>query len=119
RHNFFREDPERLQALAAAGAWLQITVDSLLGNHGPAPRAAGEAMLKEYPEAVLATDAHNRKRCSGLSAGYQWVRERFGEPRAADLRARADEILAQLLGRAQPSEVERRAHDLTSPGCHL
>src|SRR5215472_19250230 len=42
RHDFFRDDPPRLRALAEAGAWLQVTVDSLLGNHGSAPRAAGE-----------------------------------------------------------------------------
>jgi len=80
-----------------AGAWLQITVDSLLGNHGPEARTAGEEMLVTYTEVVLATDAHNLRRCSGLSAGYAWVGERFGSQRAADLRARSDGILAQLL----------------------
>jgi protein-tyrosine phosphatase len=96
RHGYFQSDPARLRALADAGAWLQVTVDSLLGNHGPAPRAAGEAVLHEYPEAVLATDAHNPRRCSGLSAGYAWVRDRLGAARAEDLRARADRILAAL-----------------------
>ena len=51
-----------------------MTVDSLLGNHGPAPQVAGEALLRTYPDAVLATDAHNLRRCSGLSAGFAWVR---------------------------------------------
>jgi protein-tyrosine phosphatase len=96
RHDFFRDDPARLGELVAAGAWLQITVDSLLGNHGPAPGPAGEAMLRTYPECVLATDAHNPRRCSGLSAGYAWVRGRLGEVRAADLRARADRVLAAI-----------------------
>src|SRR3954447_9188959 len=45
RHGFFTDDPGRLQALVGAGAWLQVTVDSLLGNHGPAPQASGEALL--------------------------------------------------------------------------
>jgi protein-tyrosine phosphatase len=97
RHEFFRDAPPRLQALVEAGAWLQITVDSLLGNHGEAPRAAGKEMLGTYTEAVLATDAHNLRRCSGLSPGYAWVREHFGAARADDLRARSDHILAQLL----------------------
>jgi protein-tyrosine phosphatase len=97
RHGYFREDPALLGALADAGAWVQVTVDSLLGNHGPGPRAAGEEMLRTYTEAVLATDAHNLRRCSGLSAGYTWVREHLGVARAADLRARADRVLAQLL----------------------
>jgi protein-tyrosine phosphatase len=100
RHGFFRDDPARLRALVDAGAWVQVTVDSLLGNHGRSPRSAGEELLGAYPEAVLATDAHNPRRCSGLSAGYAWVRERFGERREAELRARADQVLAQLLGQA-------------------
>jgi protein-tyrosine phosphatase len=100
RHRYFAEDPGRLQALAAAGAWLQITVDSLLGNHGPDAQASGERLLRAYPDAVLATDAHNRQRCSGLSVGYTWVRERLGVGRAEDLRARADHVLATLVCRA-------------------
>jgi protein-tyrosine phosphatase len=97
RYAFFEEDPARLRALVDAGAWLQITVDSLLGNHGPRPQAQGEELLRIYPYAVLATDAHNTRRCSGLSAGYQWVRAKFGEARAEDLKARADRILQHLL----------------------
>jgi protein-tyrosine phosphatase len=97
RHGFFAEDPGKLQALVAAGAWLQITVDSLLGNHGRNPEASGEDLLRAYPEAVLATDAHNLRRCSGLSAGYTWVGERLGSRRAEDLRARADQVLAGAL----------------------
>jgi protein-tyrosine phosphatase len=97
RHGFFQNNPERLRALVEAGAWLQITVDSLLGNHGPQPEAAGEELLRIYPEAVLATDAHNPRRCSGLSAGYHFVRERFGNARAEDLQARANRILQYLL----------------------
>src|SRR5437763_165238 len=97
RHGFFADDPDRLRALVEAGAWLQVTVDSLLGNHGPAPRSSGEALLRAYPDAVLATDAHNLRRCSGLSAGYAWVREHFGAERADDLRVRSDRILAELV----------------------
>jgi protein-tyrosine phosphatase len=100
RHSFFRDDPPRLRALVDAGAWIQVTVDSLLGNHGPAPQGAGEDLLGTYRDAVLATDAHNRRRCSGLSVGYAWVRDRFGEERAEELRARAEEVLAHFLDRA-------------------
>lgn len=97
RHDYFRDDPARLRSLTDAGAWLQITVDSLLGNHGSAAQMAGEEMLQEYQKVVLATDAHNLRRCSGLAAGYDWVRERLGDDRAEDLRARADEVLSILL----------------------
>ena len=74
RYGFFSAYPGRLPALVDAGAWIQVTVDSLLGNHGPAPKTAAEALLRLYPDAVLATDAHNLRRCSGLSAGFSWVR---------------------------------------------
>src|SRR5439155_9481340 len=78
RHGFFQKDPARLRALVEAGAWLQVTVDSLLGNHGPGPRSSGERLLRTYPEVILATDAHSLRRCSGLSAGFAWVRDRIG-----------------------------------------
>jgi protein-tyrosine phosphatase len=97
RHGFFRDDPGRLRGLVEAGAWLQVTVDSLLGKNGSAPREAGEEFLRTYPEVVLATDAHNPRRCSGLSAGFAWVQERLGADRADDLRARAGRVLRDLL----------------------
>ncbi|MBY0526774.1 MAG: hypothetical protein K2R98_25505 [Gemmataceae bacterium] len=96
RHHYFADDPARLAALVAEGAWLQITVDSLLGNHGRDPATSAERLLMAYPEAVLATDAHNLGRCSGLSVGFTWVTERFGVERAEDLRSRANRVLAAL-----------------------
>jgi protein-tyrosine phosphatase len=100
RHRFFAEHPERLQALVAAGAWLQITVDSLLGNHGRDPETSGEKLLRVFPDVVLATDAHNLRRCSGLSAGFTWVEQRLGVRQAEDLRARAEHVQVSLTGRA-------------------
>ena len=102
RHRYFADDPGRLRALVDAGAWLQITVDSMLGNHGRDPAASAEKLLRAYPVAVLATDAHNLRRCSGLSAGYSWVRERLGVGRAEELRARSDQVLATLIDRVKP-----------------
>jgi hypothetical protein len=78
RYGFFPADPGRLLALVEAGAWILVTADSLLGNHGPVPQASAGAFLREYPDAVLATDTHNLRCCSGLSAGYVSVRERTG-----------------------------------------
>jgi protein-tyrosine phosphatase len=98
RHGFFRDDPPRLKALVDAGAWIQVTVDSLLGNHGAAPQPAAKHLLRTYAEAVLATDSHNLRRCSGLSAGFAWVRDHLGEARADDLRTRAERVLGVLLG---------------------
>ena len=99
RHGFFGKDPARLRALVDAGAWLQVTVDSLLGNHGPAPQSSGEELLRTYPDAVLATDAHNLRRCSGLSVGFDWVQARLGAARSEELRSRADQVLSVVLGR--------------------
>ncbi|WP_397569036.1 tyrosine-protein phosphatase [Schlesneria sp. T3-172] len=97
RHVFFREQPELVRPLVEAGAWLQITVDSLIGNFGPEANAFAEQFLRTYPEAILASDAHNTKRCSGLSRGYQWVREHLGDKRADDLFDRAEVVRASLL----------------------
>jgi protein-tyrosine phosphatase len=103
RYDYFQADPPRLRNLVEGGAWLQITVDSLLGNHGTLPLAAGEELLRTYPQAVLATDTHNTRRCSGLSKGYALARERFGPARAADLEIRANGILQDLLIAKRPA----------------
>jgi len=108
RFDYLQKDFGRLSALVDAGAWLQITVDSLLGNHGASSQAAGETMLRAFPDAVLASDAHNLRRCSGLSAGYAWVKERLGEQSALNLQERGQDILARLLGQGM-------AHGFTSP----
>ncbi len=101
RQSYFRDVPGRLQALVDAGAILQLTVDSFLGNFGPIAETEADRILRTYPQVVLATDAHNTgDRCSGLSAGYAMVRERYGAERANDLRARSDGILATLLAAA-------------------
>jgi protein-tyrosine phosphatase len=97
RHGFFRDNPHRLAALVQAGAWLQVTVDSLIGNHGSASEAGAWELVPAYADCVLATDAHNQRRCSGLSVGYAEVRRRLGAKRAEQLRARSDEVLARLL----------------------
>lgn len=97
RHSFFQNNRERLHALVEAGAWLQITVDSMLGNNGERPQRAAEDYLLFYPNCVLATDAHRLSRCSGLSRGYDLVREQLGEGRESDLRERSDGILRYLM----------------------
>jgi protein-tyrosine phosphatase len=96
RHNFFWEDLTRVDVLADAGAWLQVTVDSLIGNHGPAPSQAGRDLLRRHREIVLASDAHNLKRCSGMAAGYQWVREHEGDNCADDLLCRGERVRARV-----------------------
>jgi protein-tyrosine phosphatase len=100
RHEYFWEDPTLLDRLVEAGAWIQITVDSLLGNHGPSPSLAADQFLRKHRLAILASDAHNLQRCSGLSAGYQWVHEHLGHARAQDLLLRSQQILRRLEAKA-------------------
>jgi protein-tyrosine phosphatase len=97
RHDYLRDDPPRLRALIEVGAWFQVTVDSLLGKHGLEAQAAGEEIVRNYREVVLATDAHNQRRCSGLAAGYRWVQDRLAAERADDLLSRSEAVLTALL----------------------
>ncbi len=97
RHSFFQHNRERLHELVEAGAWLQITVDSMDGTNGERPQRAAWDYLLFYPDCVLATDAHRLSRCSGLSRGYDLVRQQLGDGREADLRERSAEILRHLL----------------------
>lgn len=103
RYNYFWNDPAPLEAVVAAGAWVQVTADSLLGNHGPSPQATGSEILAKYPDAVLATDGHNMKRCSGLAAGFSWVESHLGRQRSDDLRARAVSVLEAVQRSRQDS----------------
>lgn len=97
RHDFFTREPALLDELIEAGAWVQITVDSILGNHGTDPQKMAEVYLRKFPEAILATDAHNLLRCSGLSAGYVWARDHLEKGRAEDLLRRADTLEALMM----------------------
>jgi protein-tyrosine phosphatase len=96
RYQYFGAEPDLLTAMVNVGAWVQITVDSLLGNHGPHPEAFGKRYLEQFPNAVLATDAHNMHRCSGMAAGYEWVTEHLGKGISDDLRGRAESIQKHL-----------------------
>jgi protein-tyrosine phosphatase len=98
RTSALRDVPDRVRALVDAGAWIQLTVDSFLGNHGPSSEAAADELLRVYSDVVLATDAHNTRRCSGLAAGYALIRERYGAAKVEDLLARSQRVLGRLLG---------------------
>ena len=97
RHGYFCHEPGLLQSLVDAGVWLQITVDSLIGNHGPEPMEYSHLFVKQYPEVILATDAHHLQRCSGISKGFDWVRSNLGPERADDIQRRMDHIEATLI----------------------
>jgi len=96
RHDYLSADPALLDAMVDAGAWVQVTVDSLLGNHGLEPSIAADRILRKHVNAVLATDAHNLQRCSGMTPGYDWVREHLGQTRCDDLLRRAASVRSQI-----------------------
>jgi protein-tyrosine phosphatase len=92
-----RENREMLRRLVDAGAWLQITVDSLCGVNTPRASDIAREIISEYSNVVLASDSHNLKRCSGLSIGYETVEREWSRARADDLKNRADTILQKIL----------------------
>ncbi|HEX8465388.1 MAG TPA: CpsB/CapC family capsule biosynthesis tyrosine phosphatase [Abditibacterium sp.] len=96
RHEFFRDDLPRLDALVEAGAWIQLTAGSFLGLHGADPQKAAPLMLARYREVVLATDSHNLRRRSGLSQAYNWIAEHFGAEREDEVKNRAASVLERL-----------------------
>jgi protein-tyrosine phosphatase len=91
-----RENLDFVRELMDAGCWLQISVDSIVGNNSSLAQKVARQLLSEYSDIVLATDSHNLQRCSGLRIGYEWVRREFGQERETDLRERANQILLHL-----------------------
>ncbi len=80
-----QRDWRRLEPLVRAGALMQITAGSLLGEFGPAASAAAKRFLKKGWVHLLATDAH-------------WAHER--SPRLAGGRAAAARIVGEEAARA-------------------
>lgn len=97
RHPHFCHEAGLLQGLVDAGVWLQITVDSLIGKHGPEPLKYSHQFVKQYPDVILATDSHHLQRCSGISKGFDWIWQNVGPDRAADIQRRMDHIESTLL----------------------
>ena len=75
-----QRDWHRLEPLVQAGALVQVTAGSLLGEFGPAATAAANRFLKKGWVHLLASDAH-------------WVHERL--PRLAKGRAAAARIVGE------------------------
>jgi protein-tyrosine phosphatase len=96
RHWFFRENPQLLISLIEAGAWTQVSVDSLLGKNNEDARKFSEWMVEQDLLHTLATDAHNVTRRPNLSLGYERVRQLAGEARIREIAGRAEEILQMV-----------------------
>jgi protein-tyrosine phosphatase len=80
-----QRDWQKLEPLVKAGALVQVTAGSLLGEFGPAATAAATRFLKKGWVHLLASDAH-------------WARERT--PRLAGGRAAAARIVGEDAARA-------------------
>ena len=80
-----QRDWRRLEPLIKAGALVQVTAGSLLGEFGPAATAAAHRFLREGWVHLLASDAH-------------WARQR--SPRLAEGRAAAAKLIGDEAARA-------------------
>lgn len=93
RHRFFRSEPQLLIDNIEAGAWTQISVDSLLGNNSDEVREFAEWLVEHGYAHTIATDAHNVNRKPNLSLGYQWLQRHADEACNREIRRRMDEVL--------------------------
>jgi len=64
----------RLRPALASGAVLQVSVDSLLGRHGPEARAAGAHLVRSGLAYVIASDGHGGARADSLPEGVALAR---------------------------------------------
>ena len=60
-----------LYAEVAAGAVLQVNVDSLLGEHGDEARDTARWLIRQRMAYVLASDGHGTRRPQTLAAGFR------------------------------------------------
>jgi protein-tyrosine phosphatase len=70
-HDVLGGGRERLEALRAEGAVLQVNVCSLLGNHGPVAQQIAGALVRAGTAFCLASDGHPGTRDHTLAAGFE------------------------------------------------
>jgi protein-tyrosine phosphatase len=93
RHIFFRKQPEIITQLVNAGAWTQVSVDSLRGLNSPEALDYANKLIDANHVHTLATDAHNINRRPTLAIGYTYIRERVNLGRAEEIAARCRRII--------------------------
>ncbi|WP_166242846.1 CpsB/CapC family capsule biosynthesis tyrosine phosphatase [Paenibacillus turpanensis] len=93
RHLFFREKPELLEDLIHAGAWTQVSVDSLVGKNGEDVRFFAYSLIDRGFCHTLATDAHNELRRPNLSEGFRIVERHAGTAAAQVIRDRMNAMI--------------------------
>jgi protein-tyrosine phosphatase len=86
RLTWIRDHYSKMQRLAEAGVWMQVTSGSLSGAFGRDARYWAERMLDEGRVHILATDAHDvRRRPPDLSRGRDLAAKRLGDSEATHL----------------------------------
>jgi protein-tyrosine phosphatase len=80
---------QRLEDLAnwiAAGAFIQVTAQSLVGDFGRRAQEFCRTLLERRLVHFVASDAHDcQRRPPRLDRAYAWLKERYGEPLAEAL----------------------------------
>ncbi len=86
RNPTVKRRPDQVLELAAAGALIQMTAESLTGGFGPDTRACARYLLKRQVVHFLASDSHSSDgRKPQLSAGYRAASRIVGETAARRL----------------------------------
>lgn len=105
RHAFFRKDPALLTALIGAGAWTQVTADSLLGKNNAEAQQFSQWMIEHRLVHTLATDAHNVTRRPNLSDGFRMMEAWAGPEQVDAIKQRMQLFVPQSLGNEHPPTV--------------
>ena len=86
RNAILLRHPERLHDMVDAGAFVQITANSITGFWGKAAQKYCEALLKENMVHIIASDAHDTKRRTPILSGARKAAARItGESTAQRL----------------------------------
>lgn len=93
RHGYIRQQPELLMELIAAGAWTQVSVDSMLGKNKEEAQDFSFYLLDQDLIHTIASDAHNTVRKPNLSEGYQVIEKRAGQARVQEIIHRIESII--------------------------
>jgi protein-tyrosine phosphatase len=111
RHRWLAAFPDRLEALIARGAVVQITAGSLLGDFGIAPSIACEEFFRRGLVHLIASDAHSTgQRPPRLAAARRSVRRNWG--RSAEVELFESNPRALLRSESLPSLGFRSAASL-------
>jgi protein-tyrosine phosphatase len=86
RNGLLRQRVDQIAAWVKAGACVQVTAQSLLGEFGKRAAQFSRTLLDRQLVHFLASDAHDcEHRPPRLDLAYAWVKERYGEERAQAL----------------------------------